>query len=164
MKHPTEELIISYLYNELNDSEIEEMEKHIAVCRECAIKIKDMKKTIFSLTQIKETTLPDFLEDRIADSLKNLTINSENTFVQKNKPDSSSEIMTPAELAEFLKLPVKAIYEILNDIPHLSLAGQIRFRKSSIDKWLESREKNMPSKKYIPQDFNDSVKLWRIVV
>ena len=164
MKHPTDESIITYLYNEAGAFEINELEAHAAKCLECARKIDNIKKTIGAIDQIDENTMPDFLEEKMVSFFEKLNTNSNGTFDDKNKLKSHDEIMTPAELAEFLKLPIKAIYELLNDIPHLSLAGQIRFRKSSIDKWLDSREKAAVIKKYIPQDFNDPVQLWGIVV
>jgi excisionase family DNA binding protein len=77
---------------------------------------------------------------------------------------SGGDILTPEELAEYLKIPANSIYDMLNEIPHLVLAGRVRFRRSSIDKWLDSREKNSPAKRSASLDFDDSIKLWRNVI
>ncbi len=72
--------------------------------------------------------------------------------------------MTPGELAEFLKIPLEGIYDLLSDIPYLTLAGQIRFRRSSVEKWLEIREKNPVAPRQALRDLDDSPKLWLNVV
>jgi len=49
------------------------------------------------------------------------------------------------ELADYLKVSKQWVYERthLKEIPHLKIDGQLRFRKSDIDKWLKTF--NVPS-------------------
>ncbi|MEW6101202.1 MAG: helix-turn-helix domain-containing protein [Candidatus Omnitrophota bacterium] len=50
-------------------------------------------------------------------------------------------LMTIEELAEYLKVTRRTIYEWLkqNKIPAVKLVGQWRFRRDKIDNWIETR-------------------------
>jgi len=52
------------------------------------------------------------------------------------------EMMTIEELAAYLQISKKTvwIHYSKGDMPFLKLGGKIRFLKSSIDKWIESKE------------------------
>ena len=194
MKHPSDELIITFLYNEAGTDENRWIELHMAECKSCALKINAMKKTINAMNSLKDEEVPIFLADKISagfeDDDRPAIINNDEisgnnrseagtgrrktsnlketdtktASVIKNESAAASEIMTPGELAEFLKIPLAGIYDLLSDIPYLTLAGQIRFRRSSVEKWLEVREKNPVAPKQAFQDLDDSPKLWRNVV
>ena len=53
----------------------------------------------------------------------------------------SSNLMTIEDLADYLKVTRRTIYDWLkhNKIPALKLVGQWRFKKDKIDDWLESQ-------------------------
>ena len=55
-------------------------------------------------------------------------------------PQPASEIMTPSELAAWLKIPLEALDECIEQIPCFELAGQIRFRRARVEQWLAERE------------------------
>ena len=59
-----------------------------------------------------------------------------NTFTMVN-----SNLMTIEDLAEYLKVTRRTIYDWLkhNKIPALKLVGQWRFKKDKIDAWLENQ-------------------------
>ncbi|HNY13037.1 MAG TPA: helix-turn-helix domain-containing protein [Candidatus Wallbacteria bacterium] len=189
MKHPSDESIITFLYNEAETEEIRWIESHMAECKDCALKISAMKKTINAMNGLKDEEIPIFLADKISAGFEedersgagtgrrkasNLKKNdakierpdksNKTASVIKNEGAAASEIMTPGELADFLKIPLAGIYDLLSDIPYLTLAGQIRFRRSSVEKWLEIREKNPVTPKHALRDLDDSPKLWRNVV
>lgn len=52
-----------------------------------------------------------------------------------------SGLMTIEELAEYLKVTRRTIYDWLkhNKIPAVKLVGQWRFRREKIDAWLENK-------------------------
>jgi excisionase family DNA binding protein len=54
-------------------------------------------------------------------------------------PNFNSGLMTIDDLASYLKVSRRTIYEWLknNKIPALKLIGQWRFKKDKIDAWLE---------------------------
>ena len=49
-------------------------------------------------------------------------------------------LMDADELAKYLKVDVALVYRHLDEIPHFELEGQIRFRRQSIDEWIEAKE------------------------
>ena len=54
---------------------------------------------------------------------------------------TESNLMTMEDLADYLKVTRRTIYEWLkaNKIPAVKLVGQWRFQKDKIDAWLEER-------------------------
>ena len=53
-----------------------------------------------------------------------------------------SPLWTIREAAEYLRLPVSAVYKMTGPkasfrIPHVRLAGRLRFRQRDLDEWLE---------------------------
>lgn len=58
--------------------------------------------------------------------------------------DTTKDVMTVKELANYLKVSVGWIYEHINEIPHIDVGGY-KFYKNSIKDWLEekSEKKNM---------------------
>jgi excisionase family DNA binding protein len=58
-------------------------------------------------------------------------------LLSKNNQD---EIFDVPSLAAYLKVSAKWIYERthLKEIPHIKAGGQLRFRKTEIDRWLDS--------------------------
>jgi len=53
----------------------------------------------------------------------------------------SSGLMTMEDLADYLKVSRRTIYEWLkqNKIPAVKLVGQWRFKRDKIDAWIENR-------------------------
>jgi len=56
----------------------------------------------------------------------------------------NSGLMTIEDLAEYLKVTRRTIYEWLksNKIPAIKLIGQWRFKKDKIDAWLDNRSRS----------------------
>lgn len=57
---------------------------------------------------------------------------------------TGSTLMTMEDLADYLKVTRRTIYEWLkaNKIPAVKLVGQWRFQKEKIDAWLEAKSSN----------------------
>ncbi|MDD2717139.1 MAG: zf-HC2 domain-containing protein [Candidatus Wallbacteria bacterium] len=157
MKHLSEEIIVTYIYGEATGEEIREVEQHLSTCSECSGKISTIRATMKSIDRKDNLPVPEMLCDKLAASFESREQNSAGS--------APSEILTPVELAGFLRIPLDVIYELLPDIPYLTLAGQIRFRRSSVEKWLELREHNPVSLTHKEaQDTGVSPKFWRNVV
>ena len=62
-------------------------------------------------------------------------------FFDYNAPMINSGLMTIEDLADYLKVTRRTIYDWLkhNKIPALKLVGQWRFKKDKIDAWLENQ-------------------------
>jgi excisionase family DNA binding protein len=59
-----------------------------------------------------------------------------------------NELMTIEDLADYLKVTRRTIYEWLKHkrIPAVKLVGQWRFRKDKIDEWLEAQSRGLSSR------------------
>jgi len=55
--------------------------------------------------------------------------------------------MNLRELGEFLGLPVQSILSSLKEIPHFEIQVELRFRKSSIESYLQEKETKNKSAK-----------------
>ncbi|MCB9973745.1 MAG: helix-turn-helix domain-containing protein [Rhodospirillales bacterium] len=55
----------------------------------------------------------------------------------------NTDVMTIRELAAYLKMAEKTLYRLAaqGKIPGFKVGGAWRFRKSEIDKWIETQEK-----------------------
>lgn len=64
------------------------------------------------------------------------------------------EIMTVAEVAEYLKMKPQTIYKWLQDgmIPAAKLGREWRFRKSVIDAWLDKKMAESPAMQELEED------------
>ena len=49
-------------------------------------------------------------------------------------------IMTPAEVAAYLRLREEELRRLLHQIPHFVVAGQVRFRRERLERWIELQE------------------------
>ena len=52
----------------------------------------------------------------------------------------SDDIMTPDEVAAFLRLPLDALDELLGELPAFEIGGRVRVRREALERWIEERE------------------------
>lgn len=50
------------------------------------------------------------------------------------------EVLTPQEVAAYLKVPVEDVVARLDELPAFEFAGRVRFRRSALVDWLSERE------------------------
>lgn len=130
--------------------------------------ISSAGKTDFNNTGFKagrknirhEAKNPEPAEDAGVKNFRNDSGGRDTGFEEKYE----CEIMTPSELAAYLKIPLDSIYSMLGELPHVALAGTVRFRRSSIEKWLDLRERNRPAAAAAARDIENPFKLWRNVI
>ena len=71
----------------------------------------------------------------------NILLDKIRLFVYNTHIMVNNNLMTIEDLADYLKVTRRTIYDWLkhNKVPALKLVGQWRFRKDKIDDWLESQ-------------------------
>lgn len=47
-------------------------------------------------------------------------------------------VMTPDDVAKYLKVDAALVYRHLDEIPHFEIDGEIRFLRERVDEWLEA--------------------------
>jgi excisionase family DNA binding protein len=57
---------------------------------------------------------------------------------------SEPKLMTVAEVAEYLRISRASVYRLVRSrqVPVSSVGRQLRFRRDSIDRWLQGKEMN----------------------
>lgn len=66
------------------------------------------------------------------------------TGVNHTPPAVACEVLTPSDLAEFLKIPASRVYELTRfragsrgePIPHRKVGRELRFIKGEVERWL----------------------------
>jgi hypothetical protein len=124
-------VLLSYIYDELSSTSKEKAEKHLVECQQC----KDELKGIMETKEICEYWLEQPINKHFL----------QNTFLII-KP----EILTPEELAVYLRIPVNDVIANLETIPHFKIGKSIRFRREVITKWIEKIE-------HIPHEFKSEL-------
>ncbi|HEY32117.1 MAG TPA: helix-turn-helix domain-containing protein [Dehalococcoidia bacterium] len=59
-------------------------------------------------------------------------------------PKSEPRLMTVTELAEYLRISRASVYRLVRSrqVPVSSVGRQLRFRRDSIDRWLQGKERH----------------------
>jgi excisionase family DNA binding protein len=62
-------------------------------------------------------------------------------LIASRKVEAQDDILTPEQLAEYLQVSKQWVYErvSLGEIPHTKVGKYLRFRKTAIEKWIESQ-------------------------
>ena len=73
-------------------------------------------------------------------------------LLSANKPEDDNSLLSVESLAAYLSVSKQWVYErvSLNEIPHIKIGKFPRFKKTDIDKWIESQKipaMNLNSKK-----------------
>jgi excisionase family DNA binding protein len=86
-----------------------------------------------------ELTLPQELVDLIADKV----FEKLKPLISGHGEHEEENIYTPETLSQYLQVDISWVYRQVSDktIPYFKTGKYVRFKKSSIDKWITSREK-----------------------
>jgi len=60
---------------------------------------------------------------------------------RREPPGATPEVMTPDELAGFLRVAPEELDEVIADIPGFEVAGRLRFRRERVEAWMAERER-----------------------
>lgn len=124
-------LISAFLAGELNKEEAQAINEHLKACLSC----QELNEQYGQLdTLVDEWTsreTPPALIDNTLQSIQHRIYGSE---LPKD------EILTPEEVASFLKIPTKTVYEMTNVLPFIHFGDHLRIRRESLLAWIEEEE------------------------
>ncbi len=104
-------------YNELNAREKKIVSDHTATCKKCRKTFADYQKIYNVLDRWSEQPAGKHFFTGILEHLK-------------------PEILTPEELAVYLRVPVEEILTNINTVPHIAIGKFIRFHRETIKQWI----------------------------
>lgn len=153
------EQIVAFLDGEVSPDTHAEIAEHLAVCSQCqqeAESLRAASQLVRSLAPIQPSEAWDLSLQRklMAHRCRELTdelirirhiaeeLSARLAALEQAEMDLRAEhdLMTVEELAAYLRVSPQKVYEMLDDIPHIELNYEIRFRRSSVDQWLKLRE------------------------
>ncbi|MBI2920863.1 MAG: zf-HC2 domain-containing protein [Planctomycetes bacterium] len=102
--------------------------RHLDGCRTCAGEMRRLRRAM-------ETLRKSSLVPPAADACARL-----HEDMRKESP-ALPEVLDLDGLADWLRLPARELEPFLDQIPAFEIAGRLRFRRSSVEKWIEERER-----------------------
>ncbi len=120
--------LTAYTDGELSGAERGQVEQHLRECPECRVE----RDRIARVLQIAAQWEPERPAQTMARRVRTL----EDRLLRSAPPD----IMTPAELMAYLAIDASRYEQIVDSLPRIEIAGEWRFRRTSVDSWLAQRE------------------------
>jgi len=151
--------IVAFLDGEVPPDVHAEVSEHLAVCPQCreeADSLRAASQLVRSLAPIQPSETWDLSLQRklMAHRCQELTdelirvrriadeLSARLAALEQAEMDARAEhdLMTVEELAAYLRITPQKVYQMLDDLPHIDLNYEVRFRRSSVDQWLKLRE------------------------
>jgi len=148
--------LVPYLDGELSTMGQKVIEAHLAECADCAQEAEELRGLTEFTQNFKEITPKASwwanLQAKL-ESEKTVDIGTEIRYLRHTLCDLSehletreinsatmNEIMTLDEVADYLRIDVDTVWNMLDELPHFQIGYELRFKKSSIDEWIHARE------------------------
>jgi hypothetical protein len=117
---------------ELAEPEEKLVQEHVKACAECGRLRTAMRAMMRTLNALEDPPPPQRLT---------LGVMNAPALGPNPEPREAPEIMTPEDLARFLRLAPDDLEDVIGLIPGFEIAGRLRFRKARVLEWIEAREK-----------------------
>ncbi|MBT3784729.1 helix-turn-helix domain-containing protein [bacterium] len=126
-KCPPPEVILEHLYGEIEPGT--ETADHILKCERCQLEVGKKSQVLEML-------------DKWEIEPSDLQVSKPPVEVPRvdYKPEKLGEILNIAQLAGYLQIREEDVMSTLGEIPHFTILGKVRFKKTSIDAWIQDRE------------------------
>lgn len=136
--HPDERTLIDHFYGELPVDAADRLRAHLAECPDCAAAFATIEADLVSL----DLPCPDGGARAVRTALRVAGLPDPAarpaTAVRGSSPD---EILTPEEVAAWLKVPVDSVGRMLHALPHFVFDGQVRIRKEALLHFIDGLER-----------------------
>jgi len=105
-----------------------QLEQHLPTCAECRRRLDAIGALDARLRSLRR------LEPSAA-----VTLRARRLFSRELR--AAPEVMTLGEVAEFLRVSLDDLGEIVAELPAFELAGRVRVRRTKLIEWIEKRER-----------------------
>jgi mycothiol system anti-sigma-R factor len=127
-------LIHGFADGELSETTQAALEEHVRSCAECAEELGALQRLRGLLQRSAEEAPSAELRARVQRAVLLTAAEAERAC------SDPPAIMTPAEVASFLRVREDELSRVIHQIPHFTVAGQLRFRRERVERWIELQE------------------------
>jgi len=131
------EWLSAQLDGELEAEHLTELNAHLATCESCRKTQRIMRGLAAEIQGLPRLAPTD---------RSTLAINvAIHQLAPKPRRVDFGPVMDIEELAEFLLVSLETVGHYLDDLPSFELGGKLLFRRTSVERWIESREHGVQS-------------------
>ena len=127
---PPEELS-RFVAGDLGAEEQRRVDEHLATCAACRAKAESLRQLDENLRLLPRHMLS-------SDAI----LNVRRALAAETRESRRPELMTLEEVADFLRISLDGLEEIVLDLPAFEVAGQLRVRRAKLLEWIEERERS----------------------
>lgn len=127
----TYEELVAFVDGDLSTQRIAQIGEHVAVCDECAERIKAIRGIDVALVAVR----------RIEPGA-GVVFAARRALAQVTRGGQAVDVMTLDEVAQYLRITSQQLGEIMHELPAFEMAGQVRVRREALVKWIEQKERN----------------------
>ena len=125
----TYEELASFSAGDLSEPRGQRVREHLEGCGSCQRRLAALGRADAILSAIVQAPPPEDAVDRARVAVL-------------REVRGTPEIMTLAEVADFLRVKGDDLQEIADELPAFELAGQVRVRRAKLIEWIEQRERD----------------------
>ncbi len=125
----TREELSRFAAGDLDAGRAHAIEQHAASCRACQRRLAALGSLDEVLRSLPRVEPP-----------ASTVLNTRRALSAEVRGRREPELMTLDEVAEFLRIGLDALEEIVLELPCFELAGQLRVRRSRLLEWIDARE------------------------
>lgn len=114
---------------ELEAGRARELYEHLEECRRCRERVEALRELDASLRTLRRREPP-----------ARAVLSARRALARELRGGGEPDIMTLEEAAEFLRIPLDDLEQVLGGLPAFELAGHIRVRRDRLIEWIEQRE------------------------
>ena len=131
------ERLSEYEAGELAPDIADGIDAHLTQCGACSALLVSLRRVMRAVGDLPDEEPPRSLCVRVLDRVDEWLAPG---------LDRAPEVMTPEELAMYLRIPPQRIEDEMEDLPSFEIGGRIRFRKERVIEWIEGRESDRRSR------------------
>lgn len=124
------EVLAAFAAGDLPEARAEELRNHLAGCGVCAERLATLRRLDVGLHALGRFEPP-------ADAVLRARRAAASAIGQRSLP----EVMTPEEVAQFLRVDRDEVGDVLAEVPAFEIAGKVRVRRDRLLAWVAERER-----------------------
>ena len=125
------EQLARFVAGELGSEELRGMARHVASCESCGRRVEALRNVDAALRAVPRMEPPP-----------SALLHTRRLLSQEVRGVEEPEVMTLDDVAEFLRISLDELEEVVLELPAFELAGQLRVRRSKLVEWIEARERS----------------------